>query len=310
MRKLNKIKITYKLMSGNRANASAIQRRTNNPPPVRSTTSSNYTPPTPIPQTNPKLSVSDAIALITIRLGRVETFINQLPPLDQLESFSSSQTEESGNNMSLVNNNVFQSIVTRLEQLEKHLSLYEGNVKKILSLEQLVSSLEQKINLLQENNSQSKTIDTTVIDDKIISLNTQIDQLKDTTVIDDKIISLNTQIDQLKDTTVIDDKIISLNTQIDQLKDTVLSLQTYTMNTNTKLIDLIITNTEMNENDNEEDNEDITKHLENLFRHNFENLEPEENSSEIFEKTINEEPPPTNKLTLNEDDLTNLSINI
>ena len=96
MRNLNKIKIKYKLMSGNRANASAIQRRTNNPPPVRSSSSSSsrYTPPPPTPQPNPKLSVSDAIALITIRLGRVETFINQLPPLDQLESFSSSHTEE------------------------------------------------------------------------------------------------------------------------------------------------------------------------------------------------------------------------
>ena len=263
MRKLNKIKITYKLMSGNRANASAIQRRTTNPPPVRSVSSSNYTPPPPTPQPNPKLSVSDAIALITIRLGRVETFINQLPPLDQLESFSSSQTEESGNNMSLINDNVFQSIVKRLEQLEKHISLYEGNVKKILSL-------EQKINLLEEINSQSKTIDTTGIDDKITSL----------------------------------------NTQIDQLKDTVLSLQTYTMNTNTKLIELIIENTEINENENEEDNEDITKHLENLFRHNFENLETEGNSSELFEQTINEEPSPINKLTLNEDDLSNLSINL
>ena len=303
MRKLNKIKITYKLMSGNRANASAIQRRTTNPPPVRSVSSSNYTPPPPTPQPNPKLSVSDAIALITIRLGRVETFINQLPPLDQLESFSSSQTEESGNNMSLINDNVFQSIVKRLEQLEKHISLYEGNVKKILSL-------EQKINLLEEINSQSKTIDTTGIDDKITSLNTQIDQLKDTTGIDDKITSLNTQIDQLKDTTVIDNKITSLNTQIDQLKDTVLSLQTYTMNTNTKLIELIIENTEINENENEEDNEDITKHLENLFRHNFENLETEGNSSELFEQTINEEPSPINKLTLNEDDLSNLSINL
>ena len=271
-------------MSGNRANASAIQRRTNNPPPVRSSSSSSsrYTPPPPTPQPNPKLSVSDAIALITIRLGRVETFINQLPPLDQLESFSSSQTEETGNNMSLVNDNVFQSIVTRLERLEKsqntnidkkvseleqQLSLSAGNVEKILSLEQLVSSLEQKINLLQNNNSELKPVDTTIVDDKITSL----------------------------------------NTQIEQLKDTVLSLQTYTMNTNTKLIDLIITNTEMNEN--QEENQDITKHLENLFRHNFENLETEENNSET-EETLNEEQIPTNKLTLNEDDLSNLSINL
>ena len=284
MRNLNKIKIKYKLMSGNRANASAIQRRTNNPPPVRSSSSSSsrYTPPPPTPQPNPKLSVSDAIALITIRLGRVETFINQLPPLDQLESFSSSQTEETGNNMSLVNDNVFQSIVTRLERLEKsqntnidkkvseleqQLSLSAGNVEKILSLEQLVSSLEQKINLLQNNNSELKPVDTTIVDDKITSL----------------------------------------NTQIEQLKDTVLSLQTYTMNTNTKLIDLIITNTEMNEN--QEENQDITKHLENLFRHNFENLETEENNSDT-EEALNEEQISSNKLTLNEEDLSTLSINL
>ena len=274
-------------MSGNRANASAIQRRTNNPPPVRSSStssSSRYAPPPP-PQTNPKLSVSDAIALITIRLGRVETFINQLPPLDQLESFSSSQTEEPANNMSLVNDNVFQSIVTRLERLEKsknsdleqHISLSQkenaGNVQKILSLEQLVSSLEQKITLLQDRHYEPTTVNTTIIDDKISSL----------------------------------------NTQIDQLKDTVLSLQTYTMNTNTKLIDLIITNTEMNEN--QEENEDITKHLENLFRNNFENFETEENNSDLFEETLNEEQtsennPFENKLTLSEDDLSNLSINI
>jgi len=281
MRKLNKIKIIYRLMSGNRANASAIQRRTNNPPPVRSTTSSSshYTPPQTTPPPNPKLSVSDAIALITIRLGRVETFINQLPPLDQLESVSSSRTEENGNNMSLVNDNVFQSIVTRLERLEKskiseleqNIFLFENknavNIQKILSLEHLVSSLEQKINILQETHSEPKTIDT-------------------------------------KD---IDDKIISLNTQIDQLKDTLLSLQTYTMNTNTKLIDLIITNTEMSENENEEENEDITKHLENLFRHNF---ETEETNTNLFEETLNEDKTTPNTLTLNEEDLSTLSINI
>jgi hypothetical protein len=264
-------------MSGNRANASAIQRRTNNPPPVRSSStssaSSRYSPPQPPPQPNPKLSVSDAIALITIRLGRVETFINQLPPLDQLESFSSSQTEETGNNMSLVNDNVFQSIVTRLERLEK--SQNTNNDKKVLSLEQkvvsleqLIFSLEQKIQLLQDTHFLPKTVDTKEIDDKVSSL----------------------------------------DTQINQLKDTVLSLQTYTMSTNTKLIDLIITNTEMNENQDE--NEDITKHLENLFRHNFENLDSEEKSNESFEENLNEEQITSNKLTLNEEDLSTLSINL
>ena len=99
-------------MSGNRANAAAIQRRT-------MSAQSNVAPPgTSRPQQqqqmrpqmqqqqmrpqqqqmrpqqqqmqqqqpmqNPKLSVSDAIGLITLRLGRVETFIQQMPPLDQI----------------------------------------------------------------------------------------------------------------------------------------------------------------------------------------------------------------------------------
>jgi hypothetical protein len=281
MRNLNKKNIKYRLMSGNRANASAIQRRTNNPQPVRNTqpsSSSRYTPPPPPQQANPKLSVSDAIALITIRLGRVETFINQLPPLDQLESFSSSHTEESSNNMSLVNDNVFQSIITRLEKLEtdRATSLLE---KK--SLESIISSLEQKINILQ---SEPKHINTSQ---------------KDTIQ---------------KDTTQIDDKINFLNEEIVQLKDTVLSLQTYTMNTNTKLIDLIITNTEMNENQDETENisnEELSKHLEKIFKHNFENLDSEinnDNSSNLFEEDLTENT--INQLTLNESDLSNLSINI
>ena len=288
-------------MSGNRANASAVQRRTNNPPPsIRNTSSSSsrYNPPQTQsqPQLNPKLSVSDAIALITIRLGRVETFINQLPPLDQLESFSSSHTEEPIHNMSLVNDNVFQSIITRLEKLEKILNNNSDenenkiNIQKILTLEQLISSLEEKVILLQEKNNIST----------------------DTTEIDNKLTSLNSEIVQLKDTTEIDNKLTSLNTQIDQLKDTVLSLQTYTMNTNTKLIDLIITNTEMNEN--QDDNEEISKHLENLFRHNFEHLETEPDKEDIesdpFEETVNEEINNMHKLTLDENDLSNLSINI
>ena len=267
-------------MSGNRANASAIQRRTNNPQPVRNTqtsSSSRYTPPPPPQQSNPKLSVSDAIALITIRLGRVETFINQLPPLDQLESFSSSQTEEtSNNNMSLVNDNVFQSIITRLEKLETDKT---ASVLEKKNLENIISSLEQKINLLQNKISEFNSINTTQTDTIQI------------------------------DTTKIDNKINSLNEKIVELKDTVLALQTYTMNTNTKLIDLIITNTELNENN--DDSENISKHLEQIFKNNFENLDSEinnDNSSELFEEELTEST--INQLTLNQNDLSNLSINI
>ena len=60
---------------------------------------------------------------------------------------------------------------------------------------------------------------------------------------------------------------------------------------------------------NQEENQDITKHLENLFRHNFENLETEENNSDT-EEALNEEQISSNKLTLNEEDLSTLSINL
>jgi hypothetical protein len=132
-------------MSGNRANSAAIQRRTssNSPPPTsKLQTKPNYkqTPPqqyspqqysppqyTPqqyspqqySPQPNPKLSFSDAIALITIRLGRVETFINNLPPLDQLEQYSSTSQPENNENMKIVDEAVFKNIVSRLDKIEQ-----------------------------------------------------------------------------------------------------------------------------------------------------------------------------------------------
>jgi hypothetical protein len=128
-------------MSGNRANSAAIQRRTssNSPPPPTSKlqTKPNYKQPPPQqyspqqyppqqyppqqyqPQPNPKLSFSDAIALITIRLGRVETFINNLPPLDQLEQYSSTSQPENNENMKIVDEAVFKNIVSRLEKIEQ-----------------------------------------------------------------------------------------------------------------------------------------------------------------------------------------------
>jgi hypothetical protein len=72
----------------------------------------------------PKISVSDAIALTTLRLGRVETFINSLPPLDQIGNVSLSNNPGFASttipeNMRLIDEALFTSIVSRLEKLEK-----------------------------------------------------------------------------------------------------------------------------------------------------------------------------------------------
>jgi uncharacterized protein YdcH (DUF465 family) len=118
-------------MSGNRAITAAINRRTNTPQPMKqqqqqpqSKQNFNQAPMRQQQQQQqqqvapPKLSVSDAIALITIRLGRVETFINNLPPLDQLEHYSSNTQPEQNENMKIVDDAVFKSICSRLDKLE------------------------------------------------------------------------------------------------------------------------------------------------------------------------------------------------
>jgi hypothetical protein len=135
-------------MSGNRANAAAIQRRTNGaqsnvaPPggarpqqqqqqmrpqqqqqqlrPQQQQPVRPQAPPSqPQVVQQPKMSVSDAIGLITLRLGRVETFIQTLPPIDQIGANYSGETGEIGENMRVVDEAVFTNIVARLEKVEQ-----------------------------------------------------------------------------------------------------------------------------------------------------------------------------------------------
>ena len=145
-------------MSGNRANAAAINRRTNTPqssvaPPggARQVQQQGQRQQTqgqqfqgqqfqgqgqrqgqqrqgqqtqgqqiPQPQVQPKMSISDAIGLLSLRLGRVETYIQQMPPLDELNmGVSSNGGSEVGENMRVVDEAVFTNIVARLEKMEQ-----------------------------------------------------------------------------------------------------------------------------------------------------------------------------------------------
>lgn len=102
-------------MSANRANASARNKRaggadinTNGPNPIRGQPGQQMQP-----QVQPKLSVSDAIGLITLRLGRVEQIVQtiQTSPNDPTSIPESDGT--------IVDKQVFDNIVKRLDTLEK-----------------------------------------------------------------------------------------------------------------------------------------------------------------------------------------------
>ena len=102
-------------MSSARANASARNRRAGGdmPPPPQM----QGRPGQPMQQQQmqmpAKLSVSDAIALITLRLGRVEQIVQNMPVDGQ------SNVGVDGENIRIVDNEVFEHMAQRLDELEK-----------------------------------------------------------------------------------------------------------------------------------------------------------------------------------------------
>jgi hypothetical protein len=119
-------------MSSSRSIAAARNRRAGDPPPTsrpgtsiasqpafsqqsqqsKRTTAQNSTPNVPISST--KLTISDAIGLITLRLGRVEQFIQTAEHEGGINMGSNIP-----DNAHLVDKSVINSIVNRLDFLEK-----------------------------------------------------------------------------------------------------------------------------------------------------------------------------------------------
>jgi len=277
-------------MSSGRANASAIQRRTTQvqQSPARGQipqqqqqqpqyNQRNQQPPQQI--VHPKLSVSDAIALITIRLGKVETFINTLPPLDQLEMYSNGTTssvEDSNNdNMRIVDEAVFKSIVSRLDRLE-------DNDNK---------SLKQVDDLKKELNKQITTQINNIRNELNTQLITQIDDTVTTAPISDPILEPK----HFVDISTIDE----LKTQVKDLQLLLLNLQNYTMTTNKKLCDIIFCD-DIHKNNIHDENEihnNLSLHLSQLLSGSIadDNLIDELDSSRLDDDMI-----PTIQQTIDE----------
>lgn len=119
------------------------------------------------PPSNPnvpfsKISISDAIGLITLRLGKVEQYI--IDTQHDSESGNGSGTGGGGGgfslpeNTQLVDNSVFTSIINRLDSIEK----------KELQSKQLLTKIEQELSALN-NKLNQYTIDT----------NTRLDDIND-----------------------------------------------------------------------------------------------------------------------------------
>ena len=149
-------------MSSSRSIAAARNRRASDAPPTpqpqqtRPNTSINSAnslkpqqqpqqqqkkPPTPPPQSNiqfNKISVSDAIGLITIRLGRVEQYL--------IDNHNNTESNELPVNTRLVDNSVLLSVVERLEKLEQYMQSRTNDLETIdLRLSDLESRNDENV---------------------------------------------------------------------------------------------------------------------------------------------------------------------
>ena len=127
--------------------SAAFQTQTQYGKKVPQQSQKNDPPPPPNPNVPfSKISVSDAIGLITLRLGKVEQYI-----IDTQHDSESGNGSGSGGggfslpeNTQLVDNSVFTSIINRLDSIEK----------KDLQSKQLLTKIEQELSALNNKLNQ------------------------------------------------------------------------------------------------------------------------------------------------------------
>ena len=184
-------------MSSGRANASARNRRAGG---AELNPQQQQRGPPQQPQAPPKLSVSDAIGLISLRLGKVEGMVQNIQ-VDQLRNGDSGM--ELNENSRIIDDNVFRSIVARLDVLEKNQKALMDNQT---TLSNSMKSLASKTPSLG-GGQVSQTIVKDVSDEKLASVNENIEVI---------------------------------HGEITLVKDLLMKLQNFTMETNQKLLDIVL----------------------------------------------------------------------
>ena len=206
-------------MSSNRANAAARQRRAggneSQPPPIpgrgppqnmQGRPGQQQMAPQNAPIGLPKqMTIQNAIALITIRLGRVETIVQNL------DSESDGNQNQNSENGVMIDKGVFDNMVSRLDALER------GH--KLLSTKTLVTTAPPAIAL-------APTIVTAPI----------------TKVDNESVTKLTESVEVLK-------------AELSQVKDLLLKLQSFTMETNQKLADIVFSEEPGQDQDQDQEQE-------------------------------------------------------
>ena len=141
-------------MSANRANAAARNRRAGGaemPPPQQSNVRPGQSQKSGQKDNsqiqNPKISISDAIGLVSLRIGRLEQFMYKIN-----SDGISSNDYNIGDNDRIIDEDVFRSIVSRIESLEQKISSSQNQNNEVkIDDHPLIKILGDKQNLQQMN---------------------------------------------------------------------------------------------------------------------------------------------------------------
>lgn len=107
-----------------------------------------------------KLSISDAVGLITLRLGRIEQWVIESEQNDQPSNSNNSNSANLPDNSKIVDNSVFLSIIDRLDTIEKEKnSATPGTSESVGKLTEEFTKISEQLNkVCDESNKQIMSI--------------------------------------------------------------------------------------------------------------------------------------------------------
>ena len=270
-------------MSSARSVASARAKRaglSNEPMPNKSNLSNN------IKQNNSSetITIPNAITLITLRLGKLETYIQNLET-DVLPTLYNQTPNTSSSEI------VSSSINNKLEEQINNLSLKISQVElENVTLKNKLISLEERIPQVQE------------INNEIMQIKNELQ--KEPTNILPQVEEINNEIIKIKDLqkepTNILPQVQEINNEIAKMKDLLMYLQHSSLEVNEKIIhilfnnmnDVLMENIEVEEEEEEEEEEEVVEVVQEIVQEVVQEIVQEvvqEIVQEIVQEVVQEE---------------------
>ena len=125
-----------------------------------------------------KLSISDAIGLITLRLGRVEQWIIETDDETQSKHNNSSNSMEIPDNHKVIDNSVLSSIINRLDSLEKNMGPSSSSSDEFNKLNEEVKLLTEQFKRMGDDVSKH-TIELAKNTEQVFRFNRELTETKD-----------------------------------------------------------------------------------------------------------------------------------